>query len=381
MADGGSGPLWVPMEWEQLKKAQASSRVKRRLEEYEQFVESTKALINSRDASAQKAVAAANRGFAGLRAKDVTVSSVHQNATLSAMSVQYANEDYIGEELFPVVNVAKKSDVYYIYDKRYRLAYPDDKLGERGEANEISDSRNTASYLCDVYGYENFLDGETLESQDTPLNEMMDLTEAINEGLAFRRELRIASAATTSANYGSNTAAIAAANRWDTASGGTIIKNIQDAVKALWTGRGPSDIVGFTSYDVYCAMSRNPAILDLFKYNGSSPGLASPDMIAGFLGMNRLLVGKARKDTANEGQTASYSRVWSDVFGVMRVARRPNVRNASFGYTLRHGNPFSTQWYDPRKGKVGGYFAKVAVSETHKIVASDTGYLLTTVIG
>lgn len=377
MANGGSGALWVPMEWNDIAKAQ--SKAWGRAKKYEEYVGNVKELLSSTDPKHKAAVTRANAGFARLRS--ITPGTVHQNSTLSSMSVQYANEEYIGEQLMPVVPVAKKSDVYYIYDKRMRLAYPDDRLGDRAQANEIGDSRSTASYLCTVYGYSNFLDVETLENQDAPLNEMVDLTEALSEALAFRRELRIATVMTTSANYGSNTAAIAAANRWDTASGGTIIKNVQDAVKALWSGRGPSEIVGFTSYDVYCVMSRNPAILDLFKYNGSSPGLATPDMIARFLGMNRLLVGKARKDTANEGQTASYSRVWSDVFGVVRVAKRPNVRNASFGYTLRHGSPMATQWFDQVPGKAGGYWAKNTVSEDHKIVASDTGYLLTTVIG
>lgn len=375
MADGGSGALWVPMEWNALVKAQGGGRAQK----YNALVNTTKELISSSDPKARAAVQRANAGFA--RLKDVSATTVHQNATLSAMSVQYANEEYIGEQLMPIVQVAKKSDVYYIYDKRARLAYPDDALGERAQANEISDSRSTASYLCKVYGYENFLDAETLENQDAPLNEMMDLVEAILEGLAFRRELRIASALTTSANYGSNTAAISAGNRWDTASGGTIIKNIQDAVKNVWMGRGQTELVAFTSYDVYLAMSRNPAILDLFKYNGSSPGLATPDMIAKFFGLSRLLVGKARKDTANEGQSASYSRVWSDVFGVLRVAARPSIRTAAFGYTLRHGVQSSTQWFDQRPGKSGGYWAKCSVSEDHKIVASDTGYLLTTVIG
>jgi hypothetical protein len=371
MADGGS-PIWVPMEWDALQKAQGNGRAQK----FNNFVNSTKALFDSPDPKVKVAVARAQAGFA--RLKDIAVGTVHQNSTLSTMSVQYANEMYIGDQLMPVVPVAKKSDVYYIYDKRARLAYPDDALGERAQANEISDSRSTASYLCKVYGYENFLDAETLENQDAPLNEMMDLIEAILEGLAFRRELRIATVLTTSANFGSNTAA--ATTKWDTASGGTIIADIQNAVKALWQGRGQSEIVGFTSYDVYCVMSRNPAILDLFKYNGSSPGLATPEMIAKFLGMDRLLVGKSRKDTANEGQTASYGRMWSNVFGVVRVAKRPSIRTASFGYTLRHGAQMSTQWFDQRPGKAGGYWGKCSVSEDHKIVANDTGYLLTAVI-
>lgn len=319
-------------------------------------------------------------GDAILHMKDVGPLTVHTNSTLSNISIQYQNDEYIGEQLLPPVTVDKKSNTYFIYDKRTRLAYPDDALGPRGQANEISDTRSTATYSCLPYGYENFVDGETIENQDTPLNEMVDLQEALAEGMAFRRELRVATVLTTGANYNGNTVALAAGVRWDTAGGGNPIKDIQNAIKNTWTGRGAGDFIGFCSYDVFLVLSRHPMILDLFKFTGTSPGLATPDMIAGFFGLPRILVGKARKDTANEGQTASYSRIWPDVFGVVRVARRPSIRNAAFGYILRHGLPSSIQWFDQRAGKDGGYYAKTTVSEDTKVVAGDTGYLITTPI-
>ncbi len=362
-----------PLPWSDIVAKQRTSKGIH----YERYMQ----VLSQRLASNDKAVRDANAGLARLRQKDVAPTTVHQNATLTSISVQYANDEYIGLQLMPAVNVAKKSDVYYIYDKRSRLAYPDDELGPRGQANEISDARSTASYLCKPYGYENYVDGETLENQDAPLNEMVDLVEALAEGVAFREEMRIAAIVGVGTSYSGNTTAIAAADRWDTTGGGNPIKNIQDAVKGTWNGRGVSQLVGFCSYDVYLVLSRHPAILDLFKFTGTSPGLATPDMIAKFFGLDRILVGKARKDTANEGQTASYSRIWPDVFGVVRVATRPAIRTAAFGYTFRHGAPRVIQWFDQRLGAFGGYFAKNSVSEDHKIVAGDTGFLLTTVIG
>jgi len=345
---------------------------------YERFMGAVKGALFSADPSEIAAVKRDNDAL--LRLKDVGPTTVHQNATLSTISVQYANEEYIGEQLLPVAPVGKKSDVFYKYDKRSRIAYPDDTLGARGQANEVSDGRSTDSYACAARGFENYVDGETIENQDAPLNEMVDLVEAINEGIAFKREQRIATVMTTAGNYGSNTSAVAAGSRWDTAGGGNPIKDIQSAMKEIWQGRGPSDLVGFTDYDTFLVLSRHPAILDLFKYGGMTPGLASAQMIASFFGMSKLLVGKARQDTANEGQSASYSRIWTKCFGIARVARRPSIRTASFGYTFRHGAPYTIQWFDPRAGKKGGFYAKVTVSEDYKVVANDTAFLLTTPI-
>lgn len=322
-----------------------------------------------------------NSEFINMRSPraDISPTTVHQNSTLSNVSIQYANDEYIGDRLLPVIDVGKKSDVYYIYDKRNRLAYPDARLGPRGQANEISESRSTASYLCEGYGFENYVDVETLNNQDAPLNEMVDLTEALVEGLAFKREVAQAALLCTSTNYGSNTAAIAAANRWDV--DGNPSPAILTAIGACWTGRGAGDFWGFCSWDVMKALMTNPHIRDLFKYGGSVPGFATPAMIAGFFGLAGILVGKARKDTANETATASYSRIWSDVFGVVRVAARPSTRNAAWGYTFRHGPLRTTTWFDQRLGVAGGYFGKVTESRDEKIVAADTGYLITTPIG
>lgn len=346
---------------------------------YQQFRANLAEIGLSEDPRHKEMVRKANEGLT--RMKLLTPGQVHHDSTLSSVSVQYKNEEYIGLELMPVVPVGKLSDYFYKYDKRSRLAAPDDAIGARGEANEIEDKRTDDTYACRSYGLKNYIDALTLANQDAPLNEMVDLVESINELIDFREELRIAAILTNVANFGGNYTAIGASSRWDTTAGGNPIKDLQNAIKEIWMGRGASELVGYCSLDVWNVLSRHQAVLDLFKYNGSSPGLATPDMLAKFVGLDRILVGKARKDTANEGQNASYARIWSDVFGVVRVAKRPGLRTAAFGYTLRFGPKRTDEWFDVSKGTEGGYFARVSLHEDHKVMASDTGFLINTPIG
>jgi hypothetical protein len=346
-------------------------------QKYADFMDAYDEMKTSTDERVQKDLANANA-----RLKAITPGTVHQDATLSNVSIQYANEAFIGTELLPVVQVAKESDTYYIYPRGERMQYPDDELGVRGRANEIAESRDTDTYTCVPRGLGNYVPQRTLDNQDAPLDEMVDLVEAINEGMAYKREQRIATLLSATATFGTGQfTSIAAASRWDSTGGGNPIKNIQDARAAIWRGRGPSRLVSYSSLDVYNVMSRHQAILDLYKYNGSSPGLATPDMIAGFFGISRYLVGEGRSNTATEGDTDAYGRLWSDVFGILRVATRPSRRNASFGYTLRCGMPLTNVEYDAMAGHGGGYFAQVSVSEVQKIVSQPTGYLIATPIG
>lgn len=344
---------------------------------YEEHMDKVKTLLHSPNSRVQAELARANKALIDLRSKDIAPATVHNNATLANMSVQYANEAYIGEQLMPEIRTAKQTGIYFLYGQSDRMQYPDDELGPRSRANEIQETRTTLTYACVPYGYENFVSAMTLANQDAPLDEMVDLQEAILEGLAFRRELRIATILTTAGNYGANTVAIPAANAWNSATGGDPIGELKTGAAAVWMGRGPSDLDFFSSLNVFNFLCRHPAILDLFKYNGSSPGLATPDMIARWFDASRYLVGKARQDATNEATAATYTRVWGDVFGMVRVARRASIRNASFGYTFRHGTPISLQWFDERVGHGGGYTAKVSVSEQHAVVSAPCGYLIT----
>jgi hypothetical protein len=357
------------------QRAAAASGRRTPAQKYKDFMAAYDDMKDSGDPRVRRAFEQAN-----LELKAVQPGTVHQNATLSNLSVQYANEEYIGTQLLPVISVAKASDTYYVYPQGERMQYPDDAMGTRGRATEIAETRNTATYTCLPYGLSNFVSQDTLNNQDAPLDEMVDLVAAINEGMAYNREQRIATVMTTGANFGT-TSAVAAADRWDTTDGGTVIADMQTAMATLWMGRGPSTIKAFSSLDVLNALARNPQILDLFKYNGSSPGLATPDMIARFFGIDSYLIGKARSNTATEGVADVFARVWGDVFGVVRVATRASIRNASFGYTFRQGTPSTMVEYDQMAGHKGGHTAQVTVKETHNVVAAATGYLYTTPIG
>jgi hypothetical protein len=336
-----------------------------------------KSLYRSGDPRHKSLVKRANEEF---RAKAYT-GTIHTDKALSNISLMYGNGAYIGEMLLPRVDVGdgNLSGIYYVHDKRSRLAYPDDELGARGSPNELNQAVSTATYSCKWYGYKEYVDQMTISAQDAPLNALADATQNLAEAIAFRRELRIATIMTTTGNYSGNTVALAAGARWDVA-GGDPIGAIQAARAAIWSGRGPGKLVGFTSLDVANVLTRHAAFLDIFKYNSS--GLVPMSAVANWLGLDEIVVSEARKDTANPGQTASYSRIWpTNFFGIVRVATSPSIRNAAFGYTFHAGPPATAQWFDQTLGPKGGYYAKNAVCEDHRVVAGDAGYLLTTVIG
>ena len=315
-----------------------------------------------------------------LRVKEVMPGFVQDNRFLTALSVQYANEEFIGEDIMPMVPTNALSGEYPVYTKRSRFAAPDDSVSGDAPPNEISDTRDApATYLLQPYGLRNKLSVLTLRNQKAPLDEMIDLTEAVADLVALKREKRIAGVVTNASNYATSNKATLTAP-WDTPSS-TPIVDIMAADAALFAGRGRSKKKAAMSLEVWNALRRHPKILDLFKYGGSRPGLAKPDQICEYFDIDELLVGRSREDTANIGQSASYSRIWGKFFWLGRVAEKPSIRNAFFGSTFRLDGTVKTRvWFDQLIGTDGGYWAVVSAAEQHSVVAADTGYLISSAI-
>lgn len=311
--------------------------------------------------------------------RTISPGDVHTDSTLSTISKQYANDEYVGMRLMPDVRTTKRSNVYATYGKRDRFQAANDEVGPDGDVNQVIETRGTENFSVKDYALKNYVLLETLANQDAPLDEMVDLTEAVMDRLLLRKEKRIKDIVFSASSYdASNTAAVGAgASKWDDSSGGDIIDDILAAVSALFTGRNPTRIVAVCGRDVWNVIANNTAIKDLFL--NVREGLAQPDRVAEYFGIDEILIADAREDTANIGASASFSRIWSeDNFAILRVAENPTPRSLHFGSTfLMDGHPVTNEWFDPSPGVQGAFWAKTGWSMDEKVVADDAGFLIT----
>lgn len=325
-----------------------------------------------------KAKALAERANAAVIAMRSTPSQVHQDTALSTMSVMYGNDDFIGDLLMPTVYTGGKlSAVYFKYPRRERLAAPDDKVGDRSDVNEMNSSREKVSVSLQGRALQEWVSEDTINNQDAPLNELMDAQEQVLYGLALKREKRIAALMQSTASYGSGFYSTPS-TLWD-ASGSTPIKDVLAGKAATWPGRGAGRYIGACSLDVYNVLREHPSVLDRVKYTGGDPALVTRQALASLFGLDDILIGAAREDTANEGQTEVDARIWGKNFIIARVAPA-SIRNAGFGLQFMDKPTRQIMWYDQRPGVDGGYFTKASNHDLQAVIAGDTSYLLASVI-
>jgi hypothetical protein len=148
----------------------------------------------------------------------------------------------------------------------------------------------------------------------------------------------------------------------------------------IWRGQGPGDTIGYCSLAVYNVLKRHAMIADFYRYNGNRM-FASPELLSDYFGMDELVIGRAQKDTANIGKAEANARIWPNVFGIIRRAMRPTLRNASFGYRVMSEPIRADVLFDEKKGLKGAYICRAGTCLALQVLAADCGHLITTPIG
>jgi hypothetical protein len=119
----------------------------------------------------------------------------------------------------------------------------------------------------------------------------------------------------------------------------------------------------------------------MFKYTAG--GVLTEQMVAEALGIDKILVGGAVYNSANEAATESMADVWGKYCLFAYINPRPEIRKPSLGYqytwqTGINGYQVFREELGPSRGH--GTFIEVMKSFDDIVHSSDFGYLWSTII-
>ena len=304
-------------------------------------------------------------------------SAVHQDAVLSNLSVQYKNGVMIWPYLMPVVKMSKRSDIYYVYTKADSFRLIDDSLGPTGMSNESTWSVSTDNYSVVDHGQADWLAQETIDNADNPLKPKIDTNEFLNLLLDIAQEKRVADIVFAAGSYPSgNKVTLSGNDQW----GGSTDSPVDNVLTAVETCFMRANTLAF-GQDAWKKYRALPEVLDAVKgatrYQGSPGGLASPQEVISLFEVDRLFVGRAKYNSAQQGQTATYTNLWGKHMAALHIDPNPGIKTITFGTTIVEALRGTTKTFDGKRGVKGAHHIKVTWNSTEKIVASDLGYLIT----
>ena len=350
------------------------------------------ALLSDRaieDARERSVLLSGRRGGAHLLGP--SAGSVHIPTGMPNQFNVYTNRDMIADDVMPPVVVKKMADKIWALPTSTLLSTPNVAIaGSRARPGEVPYAPNSSlSYACNAYGLVDFNDNDAIANADTPLDLRVISAMVLKGFLDLARELRVAAKVFGSSYYGTSTETVSGADRWDQASSDPVAQLLAAKETMLST---PNVLV--LGGQVWPKLRTNPNVLKYILGRagvsniGQVPAMMQLAFFAEMLEVERVVVGRAKYLTNQEGGTATQGYVWGKSAALIRVEANPNPKQtACFGYTYRFESIAYRNEVIPERlpGRSGGEYLKLTHADDEKVLGADeaanpTGYLFQTVI-
>lgn len=296
---------------------------------------------------------------------------------------------FIADKLFDPKPVKKQRSLVYQMDTS-KLREMETRKKTNAEADLIDEQLFSRNITLE----EHKLGAEVnpMDVRDADMPQLVGVTRKVKQvttALMIKREALAVTLATTTSNYPAGlTSALAAGSRWNEANGDPEADKVTiDAALRNTCGRNANALA--IDVDTFDKLRLSPAFRERIKYTNGGP--VSEAAIKAFFAVDYIFVGKARKDSAVEGATASIAGFWGT--NAIFFVYNPSVglEDVSYGHMYLFGTPFWTKTYeDQKRNGPAGSMTRVEVGTEYVldkgIVESSTsskfagGYLLRTVV-
>ena len=310
-------------------------------------------------------------------------SSVHIDRALSDFACQIQNREAIADMVCPVQRVTKPSDKFFKYDADTMFEEQSAALtGAEAMPGRVRYKISTDNFSTVDYGLMDFVSNKEIESADAPIDPQMHAVKVVTQRLDIAKERRVAGLLFAGGSYGSNTAALSGADRWDTASSDPV-QRIDDALEAC-DERPNIMIIGAQAW---MKLKNHPKLKELIlsraaTVSGATPDRVTTDLVAAVFELDAVYVGRMKYNSNREGAASVRGYVWGKSCALIRVTDDPSPRETGVFAKQFQFMQRETQVIDaPLPGVRGGQFVKVTESLDEKVVAgASAGYLYTTVV-
>lgn len=299
-----------------------------------------------------------------------TLQDLRYDPILSNVSVAYKNDDYIAEQVFPVVKVAHPSGKYFQYDtSKFRVAQSLRGMGSKTNEVDRGISQSTA-FVIKEHALKELVPDEEVKQSPQPLTPEMDATENVTERILVQKEKELADYMANESNL-TNYTTLSGTSQWSDYENSDPIDDVRDAKAEVHAKifKEPNTLI--LGKETYNKLVDHPDIIDRIKY--SALGVATPELMARLFDVQRVLIGGAGYEGATEGQSSSMSYIWGKHAWVAYIAPRPAIKQISLGYHFQDEVRAVDKWYVKDEK---GTFVRVTDRYTREVVSVDCVYFI-----
>jgi hypothetical protein len=297
-------------------------------------------------------------------------------------------KNFIGQQVMPMVTVDAKSGTYpKIQIAAGELLSAGSTVRTRGGSyGTIYRGWTTDTYDCVDRGLEEAVDDTDVKDLSSRFNLESFTARQVLRNMLTDYESRVATATVNATTFGAGTAPTAAYTAGNLAT----INFPLDVLAAIERVADASGMSANTIIMSAAVLNRvkTSTLLQNFVRGGAASSDAVMTINAASIanafadnGITRVLVGKARYNTAKKGQAKSVSNIWGNTYiWVGYINPNPtNLFDAGMGATLvwnAEGGLFVSETY--RKEEIRSNMVRVRQNTTEKVIDSTAGTLITT---
>lgn len=293
----------------------------------------------------------------------------------TGISLAYRNEEMIADVVLPVATpVARKEFTYLEFPIGEQLTIPDTKMGRRSEANTIELSATEQSSKVGDYALSDLVPNDDVTNAPEGYDPLNHATEVVTDLMMLDREVRTAGLVFNAGTYG-------AANKVQLAGATQYSHPDADPFQSIWDALDiplmRPNLVVF-GQQVWNKAATHPKLIAKLYGSASTRGKARLADLAEELEVARIIVGKARVNTAKKGQDVALSRAWGKHVALLHVnPLANNERGMTFGMTVPKGTRRAVRIIPEPKIGIGGS-QRVQVEDQVKelITAANCGYFI-----
>jgi hypothetical protein len=293
---------------------------------------------------------------------------------LTNVSIGYQNAAYVADQLFPTLPVAKQSGKHFIYDKgRFRIN--DNLRGTGAASKEVTLSLTTGlPYFCEDHALKQFVPDEDVDNAVPPMDPMVDATENVTEMHMVERENTLATMLTDTAIMTQNTT-LSGTSQWSDYSNSDPISNLETGKATIHEEIFVDPNVLILGKQAWDKLKHHPAFLERIKY--TQKGVVGPDLLASLIGVDRVIIAAAGKNSAAEGQTDNMAYIWGKhailAYINPRVGQKMVTLGLTYQWKTRKVEKMRGSNEEDRKGtyvRVGDHYYDM------NLVSAAAGYLV-----
>lgn len=306
----------------------------------------------------------------------------------TAVAIEYMNsdDDYIADQVLPHIVVDKEVYKYQETPVDQRFRQPETRVGRRSTPNQVEfRSRETTGQTQDHALDNPIPNKDAAQDMDQAVPVEDRGIEGTTELLLNGKEVDTANVVFDSATYPSgNKETLSGTDRWSDGANSTPIEDIKLAMDSMVMM--PNTLVLGRKTATYLQL--HPNLSKAYNRNEGGENVVPLNFLADLLGLDQVLVGNARVQTAqNEANAfggAVPSRAWGPDAALLHLNQNADPTGdgnglQTFGFTAifngdREEELFSGSIQDPDMGAYGGIRQRVGMSRNEEVSAAELGY-------